>query len=124
MATMHLSDEELIVRLTRGEKVAAFHGDLRVALSAVRDVDVTTDAVTAARGLRSPGLAIPGHTKIGTWRRPGHRAFVSARRGLPAVRVRLAGAAYDELVISTADAQSVAERIRARAVRRPGGAPT
>ncbi len=122
MATIQLTDDELRVELTAREKVAGLHGDVRVPLAAVRDVRVEPDALAAVRGLRAPGLAIPGRAKIGTWRRRGSRAFVVARRGVPAVRVALSGAGHDELVVSTADAHAVAEAVRARAARADAGA--
>lgn len=88
MATMDLTDEELVIRLTRGENIAALHGDGRVPLSAIGEVELVTDAVTAARG--SP-LTRPGDS----------------------------GAAYGELLVSTDDAQGVAER-DSRSCRPPG----
>ncbi len=37
----------------------------------------------APRRLRAPGLAVPGSTKIGTWRDGGRRVLVCATRSLP-----------------------------------------
>jgi alpha-beta hydrolase superfamily lysophospholipase len=105
----------MTVTLTPAEKLAALHGDVRLPLTAVRDVRVERDGLAAVRGLRAPGLAVPGWRKIGRWRRRGSTAFVLARRGMAAVRVRLAGAAFDELLVSTPDAAAVAEEIRTRA---------
>lgn len=115
MASMRLTDDELLVQLTPREKVAGLHGDLVVPIAAVRDVRVEPEPVSAARGLRAPGLAIPGRTKIGTWRRRGSRSFVVARRGVPAVRVTLEGVKPDELLVSTADAEAVAASLRTAA---------
>ena len=115
MAMLRVSDNELRVELTTREKVAGLHGDISVPIAAVRDVSVEDDALATVRGLRAPGLAIPGRTKIGTWRRRGSRAFVVARRGVPAVRVALEGAGPDELILSTRDAEAVAGAVRTRA---------
>lgn len=112
MASVTVDGAELRVSLTPGEKLAGLHGDVRVPLGAIRDVRVEPDALGAVRGLRAPGLAIPGRTKIGTWRGRGVRRFVVARRGVPAIRVALDGAAFDELVVSTDGAAGVAEAIR------------
>ena len=111
MARLRLEDDTLHLELTTTEKAAGLRGDVRVPLAAVRNVAVEEDALAAVRGLRAPGLALPGRTKIGTWRRRGHRGFVVARRDVPAVRVRLAGAPYDELIVSTGDARDVAARL-------------
>ncbi|GIH92275.1 alpha/beta hydrolase family protein [Planobispora siamensis] len=112
MATMTMTGGELVLALSQGEKVAGLHGDIRVPRAAVRRVAVVEDAVAGAGGLRAPGLALPGRTKIGTWRRPGHRTFVAAHRGVPAVRVSLSGTGYDELLVSDENAPELAGRIR------------
>ncbi|MFC0864221.1 alpha/beta hydrolase family protein [Sphaerimonospora cavernae] len=113
MATIKVTGSELTLELSRGEKFAGLHGDIRVPLSAVQDVSVVADGVANTRGLRAPGLAVPTRTKIGTWRRPGGPAFVVVRRGTPAVRVRLTdGADFDELLVSDPEAPKVAARIR------------
>lgn len=115
MARLEREGDNLVLRLTTGEKVAGLHGNITVPLSRLTSVDVVHDALSAVRGLRAPGLAIPGRTKIGTWRGAGGRRFVVARRNSPAVRVQLRGAKYDELIVSTADAAAVAAMVRAAA---------
>jgi hypothetical protein len=115
MAQIRITDDELRVELTTREKIAGLHGDIRVPVTAVQDVQIEQDALAAARGLRAPGLAIPGRTKIGTWRGRGSRTFVVARRGVPAVRVTLRGVKPDELLVSTDDADAVARSVRTHA---------
>ncbi|WP_449063300.1 alpha/beta hydrolase family protein [Planomonospora algeriensis] len=109
---MTVTGGELVLALGRGEQVAGLHGDIRVPLSAIHEVAVVENPVAEARGLRAPGLAVPGQTKIGTWRRAGSRSFVVARRDVPAVRVVLSGARYDELLVSDPAATELAARIR------------
>ncbi|RBY88153.1 hypothetical protein DQ244_16535 [Blastococcus sp. TBT05-19] len=111
MATVQLTPRSLAVHLTRGEKIAGLLGDLEVARDSVAAVDVVTDPLPAARGLRAPGLALPGRRKVGTWRRPGERTFVSVRRGQPALRVRLTGERYDTLLVGTDDADRLAAEL-------------
>ena len=112
MASVSIAADSLAVTLTVREKIAAAHGDVSVPLSAVRNVRVEPDALAAVSGLRAPGLAVPGRTKIGVWRARGRRRFVVARRGVPAVCVTLDGARHDELIISTEHAEQIAEQIR------------
>jgi hypothetical protein len=119
-ATVTLDDDSRVIRLTAAEKLAALRRDVRVPLSQVRGVTVERDAWAAARGLRAPGLAIRGRTKIGTWRSRGCRRLVVARRGVPAIRVTLAGDGDDELLVSAPGADAIAQQIRA-AARVQGG---
>ncbi|WP_116452972.1 hypothetical protein [Blastococcus litoris] len=108
MATVQLTPTTVTVRLTRAEKFWGLLRDVRFDRAAVREADVVQDPLSAARGLRAPGLALPGRRKIGTWRRRGERSLVSVRRGVPAVRLRLDGARYDTVLISTDDAAALA----------------
>jgi len=108
MALLQVLPPVLSLRLTRGEKIAGFLRDLEVPLAAVREVEVVTSPLRDVRGLRAPGLALPGVRKVGTWRRPGERTLVCVRRGQPAVRVRLDGQRYDALLIGTDDAVALA----------------
>lgn len=118
MATINLSDSSLSIRLTRGEKVAGFLRDLDVPLSGVTAVTLEQDAVHATRGIRAPGLGLPGHRLIGTWRGRDYKAYVSVKREVPALRVELAGQKYDELLVSHPDAAALAEQLRGRIAAR------
>lgn len=111
MPTIRIDTDTLTVQLSRAEQVAALRRDIRVPLSSITRVTVVEDGLAAARGLRAPGLAIPRRTKIGTWRGRGHRQFICARRGVPAVRVQLSGAGDDELILSVPDAEAQAQRL-------------
>ncbi len=124
MATITLDSTDVAVRLSSAEKLFGLRPhDLRLPLAAVSDVTVHDDGLAAARGVRAPGLAVPGRTKIGTWRRRGARAFVSVRRGVPAVRVRFSGADVDEIVVASPHADAIAGAIHA-AAGRPGDGPS
>ncbi|MDN5749933.1 MAG: hypothetical protein L0H64_15685 [Pseudonocardia sp.] len=114
MAEIRIDATDVVVRLTRLEKVAALRGDVRVPRDAVRAVEQVAagDALAAVRGFRAPGLHVPGLTKIGTWRRAGGRVFAVVAGRRTAVRIVLAGARYREIVVSTPDAAAVAAALR------------
>ena len=111
MSTLHLGADRLRVRLSLAEKIGGLHGDLDIPRSAIRTADVVADGLSAATGLRAPGLAVPGRVKMGTWRGRGARRFVAVRRGQPALRLRLQGQPYDELLIGHDDAAALAARL-------------
>ena len=108
MAELVLEGDEVVLRMTRGERFLAAHRDIRVPLSAVRSVDLLEQPTRRIRGLR------PRYAKVvgGYW--PGrfaygsffdgtvHRRLFAAvggrtRRGL---EVGLDGARYSRLVVS------------------------
>jgi hypothetical protein len=114
MATLQLTAETLTVTLTRFEKFAGLLRDLAVPISAVRSVEaveVLPSGVARPRGLRAPGLGVPGARKIGTWRGRGEKTMVVVRTGQPAVRIELTGARFDVLLIGADDAAVVAAEI-------------
>jgi hypothetical protein len=113
MAALQLTPSTLTLHLSRAEKILGLLRNVQVPLAAVRSAEVVSDPLSAVRGLRAPGMALPGLRKIGTWRRQGERVLVSIRRGQPAVRVRLNGQRYDELMIGTDDAAAVAGELTA-----------
>ena len=111
MATVQLTPTTVTVRFTTAEKVAGLLHDLELPRAAVRSAEVVPEPLDAIRGLRAPGLALPGVRKIGTWRRPGERSLICVRRGQPAVRVRLEGARYDTLLLGADDAATLADAL-------------
>ena len=113
MSNVVLQGGALSVHLTVGEKVAGLHGDVQVPLSAVTSVDVVPDALGAVRGVRAPGLALPGVRKVGTWRTRDGAEFVVAARGEPGVRVHLQGERLSSLLVGTPDADELARAIEA-----------
>ena len=112
MATVSTTPGTLTVTLSRAERVLGLLRDLEVPRSAVRAVEVVPDGLTGVRGLRAPGLGLPGR-RIGTWRGRGEKTLVSVRRGQPAVRVRLAGQRFDALLLGVDDPAAVAGTLTA-----------
>lgn len=113
MSTVSLIPGELLVKLSRTEKVAGLRRDVRIPLRAVADVEVVPDALAAARGVRAPGLALPGVRKVGTWRTGAGAEFVVARRGEAGVRLTLTGHNLASVLLGDDDAEGLAMRIRA-----------
>ncbi|WP_418607721.1 hypothetical protein [Georgenia sp. SUBG003] len=87
MTTTRVTTDTLQIRFTRREKIAGLVRDIDLPLDIVRDARVVPDGLAATRGLRAPGLGLPGLRMIGTWRRPGHKTVVSVRRDRPAVQI-------------------------------------
>jgi hypothetical protein len=111
MALVQTTPSTLTVHFTRAEKILGLLRDVELPRSAVRAVEVVPEPLAAMRGLRAPGLALPGLRKVGTWRRRGERTLVSVRKGQPAVRIRLGGARYDTVLIGADDAVVLADRL-------------
>ncbi len=115
MARLEIQGDRLVVCISVGEKLAAVK--LRrpgVQLSAVRSVRIVQHPFEELRGIRAPGLRVPGSVALGTWRSRRGRDFVAVYRGRPAVIVELEGARYRRFVVSVTDPAAVVAAISAR----------
>lgn len=119
MAMITSTPTTLSVTFSRYEKVAGLLRDISVPREAIRSVTVEPDGVEAAKGVRAPGLGVPGLRKIGTWRRRADgrtmRTAVSVRANQPALRIELHGTSWDQLLIGQDEADRVAADVA------PGG---
>ncbi len=118
MAELIVDDEDLVVRLTPGEKLWGVHGDIRIRLSSIVSVAPNLDPWLGLRGWRMAGVNFAGHTALGTRRHADGYDFCILHRDRPAVQVDVASGRFARLVISVPegrDPQSEAARIAAAA---------
>lgn len=116
MAELVLEGDELVLRLTRAEKLEGVHGDLHTPISSVMKVEVLDDAHGAADliGIKV-GTRLYGVVEVGTIHGRQKTIFAAVHRYTPTgVRVILSGADQDEWVVGCADPESVAAAIRSR----------
>jgi hypothetical protein len=118
MADIRADDGELVLVLTGLEKMEGVHGDIRVPLSAVRDVEVVDRPLDLIHGLKMPGTGISGRTAVGTWISSDGKTFAVEHHASRGVVVRLEGQTYQQLVIGSDDPEALAERLRS-AMRDP-----
>jgi hypothetical protein len=119
MPKLELTEDQLFVRLSPSEKLAAFHGDLKVNGIAIRGATVMDKRWWTTLGLRI-GTGLPGLVIAGTFIQPGDRAFVSwtRKQGLP-LEITLAakmasdarGTKYTRIIIGVENAQGWADKI-------------
>jgi hypothetical protein len=111
MATLRREGDALVLQLSDLEKVGALHGDVRVPASAVRAVTVAERPFSRLRGIRAPGMGLPGRTALGTWRYRGGKDFAALYRDKPAVVVELDNAEFNRLLVSTEDAARLRDEL-------------
>jgi hypothetical protein len=111
MARVGREGDELAVRLNDLEKAGALRGDVRVPMSSVRSVTVSTTPFRDLRGIRAPGAGLPGVIALGTWRYRGGKDFAALYRGGPALVIELDGAEYRRLLVSAHDAVALREEL-------------
>jgi hypothetical protein len=118
MAELIVDDENLVVRLTLGEKIGSFHGNIRVPRSAVIRVAPDPKPWLGLRGWRMAGVSLPGRAMLGTRRHGAGYDFCILHRDRPAVRLDVTSGRFSRLVISVpggGDPEAEAARIAAAA---------
>ncbi|GAA0686516.1 hypothetical protein GCM10010193_45480 [Kitasatospora atroaurantiaca] len=123
MAELMVDGDELVVRLSRREKLAAGHGDVRVPLTAVKQVTVQPDAWRALRGKRRRGLLVPGVLCLGVWRHSDGQDFVAVRmrRGGVVLADLRGGGPFTRIAVSAAEPQATAAAVRTAATANSSG---
>jgi hypothetical protein len=112
MAELSRDGDELVLSLSMAEKAESLHGDIRVPLSSVQEVEVVDDIIHAVHGMRLPGSRIPGRFAIGTFVHDGEKTFAVVHHDTPrGVRVLLEDGAFSELLVGCADPEAIAASI-------------
>ena len=118
MGRIEVDGADLVLRLTRREKIAGFHGDIRAPLTSVRSVSVPRHPWLALRGWRMAGISIRGKASLGTRRHGTGYDFALLHRDRPAVQVELATGRFERWLVSVdegEDAGTEAKRVAAAA---------
>jgi hypothetical protein len=98
MATTSVRPDRIHVRPSVFERVTGLLRDIDIPRAAVVRAEAVPDGLSAAKGWRAPGLAIPWLVKTGTWHSRGRRMYVIARRR-PAIVLHVSGLPYDVVVL-------------------------
>jgi hypothetical protein len=115
VADIRIDGSDLVVELGRLERAEALHGNLRVPLDSVRQVEVADRPLDLIHGLKLPGTGIPGSTAVGTWVSPDGRTFAVEHHASRGVVVHLEGQRYQQLIVGCDQPEEVAERVRSAA---------
>lgn len=112
-----LMPDTLLVEPTGLDKLWSFTRRLVIPLAHVRGATIDPDAVAEPKGLRHPGLAVPGKW-AGTFAKDGDTCFwnVSGRRRT--IVVQLDREKYQRLYLTVADPRSTVDAINAALSRR------
>jgi hypothetical protein len=111
MAELVVKDDVIWLKLSRLERLAALHVDIKVPLSAVVRATVADDARAVIRGLRWPGTGIPGTLLYGTMKGSFGRDFSAIRGRGPVLVLELSGQPFARLLVSTPDPAKTIDRL-------------
>ncbi|WP_129657484.1 hypothetical protein [Rothia halotolerans] len=103
----------LSIRFPAWEALMAGRSALFLPRDAIRSARAEPGWTSEVLGVRS-GLAVSGYRKLGTFTHPsGTRRLVSMKRGVPLLRLQVdrAETGFDEILLSTAEAEGIARVI-------------
>lgn len=104
----------VLVQFPGWEAAMTGRPQLLIPRSVIRDVSTEQGWTSEMLGVRS-GLVVSGYRKLGTFRHPsGVRRLVSMKRGHPLLRITVdrAVTGFDEVLLSTDHAESIAAELR------------
>jgi uncharacterized protein len=108
MACLVIERDELVVRLSQLEQLAAQRGDLRVPLCSVTQISQEGCPYGALRGMCAPGTGVPRRLAYGVRLFTGGRPDFAALHGPgPAIRIDLSEAApFGRLLVTVPDPET------------------
>lgn len=114
MTTIVRDDGGLRVGFPGWESIMTGRTELAIPSTAIRGVSIEPGWTSEVLGIRS-GLVVSGYRKLGVFTHPsGVRRLVSMTRGRPLLRIAVdrAVTGFDEVLVSTDDAESTAAALR------------
>jgi len=112
MNTVSISDSALIVEPQGLDKFWSFTRRLEVPLAHVRGASFDPGANNQPKGIRAPGLALPGKW-AGTFHREGERAFWNVSTPGETIVIELSDEHYTRLVLTVDNPQDVVDAVNA-----------
>jgi hypothetical protein len=115
VAELLVDGDDLVLRLTRLERLEAVHGDLRAPLASVRSIEVLEDAHEPADHGLKVGERLPGVSEVASIYADGSRLFAAVHRDTPrGLLVMFEGSGYDAWVVGCADPEAVKRQLERR----------
>ena len=111
MSVVHVTADHLTVELTGLRRLWALKRRITVPLAHVRGATVDAGAFDEPKGLRAPGLHLPGVASMGSFRRDGEWTFWEARPSDRLVVIELRDERYARLVLEVDDPRGVVDRV-------------
>jgi hypothetical protein len=112
MAELQVEGDELVLHLSRTEKLEAVHGDLRAPRSSVRSVTILEDAHGPSDHGFKVGERLPGYSEVAMVETDGQKLFAVVHHDTPrGVRIDFDGTHYDAWIVGSPDPEALKRRI-------------
>lgn len=122
MARILVTDSTLEVRLTGLDGLWALRRGITVPLSSVRGATADPGAAAEPKGVRAPGLHLPGVAAVGTFHRGGDKTLYAVRSGRRTVVIELTPgpetSGFTRAVVEVADPRAAVDAVDRALARR------
>ena len=112
MNTVAITNKSLVVEPKGLDKLWSLKRRLEIPLSNVRGATFDPGANSEPKGLRAPGLAIPGKW-AGTFNRDGEKPFWNVSKPGDTVVIELVNEHHDRLILTVNDPRVLVDKINA-----------
>jgi hypothetical protein len=112
MAELLIEGDELVLHLSRTEKLETIHGDLRAPRASVRSVTVLEDAHEPVDHGFKVGERLPGYSEVAAVETDGQKLFAVVHHDTPrGVRIDFDGTNYDAWIVGSPDPETLKRQI-------------
>lgn len=101
----------LVVEPQGLDKVWGFVRLIEVPLDQVRGATHDPGTIEDYKGVRGPGLGIPGHKWVGTWRKDGQRHYWNVTGGKTTIVILTTSPRFQSLYLSVENPRAVVDLI-------------
>ena len=115
MNIVTIDGDRLVVEPVGLDKLWGFRRRIEVPLEHVRGATYDPGASHEQKGLKAPGLRIPGFKATGTFHREGEKTWWNVRAGQQTIVVELSDETFARLYLTVGDARAVVDRVNAAA---------
>jgi hypothetical protein len=112
-ASIDTTRQILVVEPQGLDKVWGFTRRIEIPINQVRGATHDPGAAEDYKGIRGPGLGIPGHKWVGTWHKDGQRHYWNVTGGKTAIVVQTTSPRFQRLYLSVEDPRMVVDLINA-----------
>lgn len=110
MNTVTIANGKLVVEPIGMDKVWSFTRELDIPLDHVRGATFDPGANSEPKGIRAPGLAIPGKW-AGTFYHDGDRVFWNVSEPDATIVIELTDEHFDRLILTVSDPRGVVDQV-------------
>lgn len=111
MVTVSVENSNLVMRVSGFSKLLTFKNEISVPIKHVRGITADPGAFDMPRGIRSPGISVPGVVYAGTFYHEGDKVFWDVHNPAKTVVIELEGEDFKRFIVEVEDPLQVVKTL-------------